>query len=808
MNLFPNQGVINAARSIAIAMVATTLLLAPTEQAQANGLGPSTFVDGSCNIGDSTPANHLTPETAFVIDTVDKLWEVGDCDLPTQTVYFKITTNLDVYHANFAPTQSPIGYSTSSLIDSFSGVIDGQGFEVSASMATNHGVGLFAYLDSATVSNLVIKGSFSTTTVTNSSDHSAGGLAVKTGGSVSLVSISNQSTVSGFRYVGGLVGYSLGPINLARANNSGAVSARGEHVGGLVGWGNSTATIAASSNAGELTSSGNVGGLAGWIQGAVSITGSMNSAQINASQFYVGGILGRGGSTAALSDLTNSGLISASGFSYVGGIAGFVNGTLTISDSVNSGDVVAKDNSGGLVGYSSGVSNFSGVTNTGNVTGQQFLGGIAGYLNERVEFSKAINEGNVNGSQAVGGIVGFTANNKNLAFYQVRTSGDITGTGDTGGIVGVAGGLLGLDQVLVQSSVNGGSNAGGAVGYAYLSVAVTDSAVVGSVTGGTRQGPWVGVLNNNALISIDTSFTTTSGSVPNGVYGARYQSSVLVLTGGISGAASFTSSDISDAESASSTAALYTGWNFVSTWGFGTCEENSGLPMLRVFGQVGTFYAAGCYTAPAPQAPAVEAPAPVYSGPLVASVTSAVAGGSVTLSGSRLDTVTRVFAGALEILIADSYASALRLLVPLEANPGTYDLILVSSFGTLTFQGGITITAEQAPEGALTVSERARSWISKSLRMPSFTDGQTALTGAQKSWLDERLAGSGLTKVVCTSVVVESMTIHQKTQVRKLAKLACEQATRSLRSQASVWYQTKATVRQGFVGKVLLTIKG
>jgi hypothetical protein len=808
VKVFPSSAIQSAARALTVAMVAATLILHPTAQAEANGLGQTTFVDGSCNIEDSTPTNHLTPETAFVIDTVDKLWEVGDCDLPSQTVYFKITSNLDASLANFAPTQSPIGYSSSALIDSFSGVIDGQGFEVSVSMTTNHGAALFAYIDSATISDLVITGAFSTTTVTNSADHGAGGLAVKTNGVVNLISISNQSVVSGFRYVGGLVGYAVGPIDISLGANEGTLSGRGEHVGGLFGWGNSTATIADSSNTGELTSNGNVGGLAGWIQGAVAVEDSMNSGQINASQFYVGGIVGRTGSTAHFQNTTNSGQIAASGFSYVGGISGYVSGTLTISNSVNSGDITAKDNSGGLVGYSSGVSNFSGVTNTGNVTGQQSLGGIAGYIGQNVVFSAVVNHADIDGTQAIGGIIGTTPNNKRLTFAQIRTSGNVTGTGDTGGIVGVAGGVVNLDQVLVESAVGGGSNAGGAVGYANKSVFVSNSAVVGSVTGGSRQGPWIGALCCQAVVAIDNSYTTTPGSEANGVYGVRYFNNVAVFSGGITAASSFTSSDITSASSSASTSEFYNGWDFDSIWGFGTCEENSGLPMLRVFDQVGTFYSQGCYTSPPPQAPAADEPAPVYSGPRVSAITSVVAGSQVTLSGSRLETITKVYAGSLEIEIVDSRALALILLVPMEAEAGTYDLILVSGFGTLTFQSGITILAGEVPDVPPTLSEMAIRLISKSLRMPNFTRQQTVLTTSQTKWLEGHLSGSGLTKIVCTGVTSESMTMSQRIESRKRAKLACERSAEILGVMASVWYQTKSTVHEDYVGKVLLTIKG
>ena len=109
------------------ALFASTLVLSSAgSPASANGLGAGTYLDGACNISDSTPSNHLTAETAFDIDTVDKLWEVTDCSLPNATVYFKLTRDLDASTAIYSSTASPIGYNPSGS-SSFSGVLDGGG---------------------------------------------------------------------------------------------------------------------------------------------------------------------------------------------------------------------------------------------------------------------------------------------------------------------------------------------------------------------------------------------------------------------------------------------------------------------------------------------------------------------------------------------------------------------------------------------------------------------------------------------------------------------------------------------------------
>ena len=73
--------------------------------------------------------------------------------------------------------------------------------------------------------------------------------------------------------------------------------------------------------------------------------------------------------------------------------------------------------------------------------------------------------------------------------------------------------------------------------------------------------------------------------------------------------------------------------------------------------------------------------------------------------------------------------------------------------------------------------------------------------------MKESLEDSGLTKIVCTGVIMESMSMHQKIQVRKLAKATCVEAAKYL-GESSVWYQSKLTTKAAYVRKVMVTFKG
>jgi hypothetical protein len=104
------------------------------------------------------------------------------------------------------------------------------------------------------------------------------------------------------------------------------------------------------------------------------------------------------------------------------------------------------------------------------------------------------------------------------------------------------------------------------------------------------------------------------------------------------------------------------------------------------------------------------------------------------------------------------------------------------------------------------LSSAARNLIGKSKMMPAFPADETEFSAGQLSWLADRLEGSGLTRIVCTGLTTNSMTTHQRIQVRKLAKATCAEAAQLL-GESSVWYQSKLTSAARHVGKVMITFK-
>lgn len=617
-----------------------------------------TYNDRVCNLGD--PADHLSSETAFEISSADQLWEITDCVSNSATVFFKLANDIDVSSAASAPTQSPIGFVSSALQYAFLGVLDGGNKTIhSVEMTTSsYGVGLLAHLGHATISNLAIDGSFTTTTtetVSNAKLHAAGALAIRSSGHIALISISNRASVTGHQSVGGLVGYVGNSLNVSSSRNLATISASSQYAGGLIGWAFGGSNIINNSqNTGAVSASSAVGGLVGLTRENTKIEASHNTGRVSATGNYGGGLVGRGNKETEIVTSYNTGPISAS--QYVGGLVGDVSGNAQISSSRNTGTVSGSRNYvGGLVGAVSGNANFLHSQNSGRVAGSRdggsftgVVGGLVGKVGQEVRVTSSFNAGEISSdANQVGGLVGWSE--QDAFFMDSYNVGVVRANGVAGGLIGFVG------------------------------------------NGGTGNGDLR--IENSYGLTMPTGDYTTDPLAPNVV-----GSSTVLTSYAFSSSNLVSGSSIAQMQSA----ALYSGWDFNDTWGFGTCTENNGLPMLRIFAQVGSYYTSGCYTAPVPEsaeAPApAPAPAPVYSGPVIDRALTVQAGTEATFTGNRLASVTAAFVGDVQLLVVAAESQSLVLEVASSLSPGTYDLVIQSSVGTLTFQQGLTVLASSTEE--------------------------------------------------------------------------------------------------------------
>ena len=196
---------------------------------------------------------------------------------------------------------------------------------------------------------------------------------------------------------------------------------------------------------------------------------------------------------------------------------------------------------------------------------------------------------------------------------------------------------------------------------------------------------------------------------------------------------------------------------------------------------------------------------PSYAGPTLAlSKAEGVSGTKFELSGTKLGIVTKVLIADLEIEIISQSDGQLSLMLPVTLEAGTYDLILVSSFGSLSVIDAVRVR-KASVESSL--PDLSKLMVGKTKSLPNFVTGQKSLSTKQSAWLKDNLEGSGLTKIVCTGVIMESMTMAQKIQVRKLAKATCVEAAKYL-ANPSIWYQSKLTTKAAYIRKVMVTFKG
>ena len=297
----------------------------------------------------------------------------------------------------------------------------------------------------------------------------------------------NTGTISGYQYVGGIVGTSSGTVD--DCHNTGSVSGTGGTIGGVAGLGS---TIINSSNTSNVVSgNGYAGGIAGQINSEISdcwntgdvfsdknasvggVVGSFKGTTLEDSyntgnvtgKTNVGGVCGLVDNGGQIIRCNNTGTVKAAftttSSTYIGGVAGRITSG-SVTQSYNTGSVNTASNSnkyvGGVVGriYTRGYVEKS--YNIGNVYGGECVGGVAGYLPNDTDYvSNCYNTGAVSGTKYVGGIVGqlYRTGTSVTTSYNVGT---VTGTSYRGGAVGSGGTVT--NSYYLDTCISGGTNKG------------------------------------------------------------------------------------------------------------------------------------------------------------------------------------------------------------------------------------------------------------------------------------------------------------------------------------------------------------
>ncbi|HUW26803.1 MAG TPA: MBG domain-containing protein [Gallionella sp.] len=283
---------------------------------------------------------------------------------------------------SFQGSFAPVGNQTTR----FTGSFDGLGHTISdltINRPTTDYVGLFGYVQNATISNVGLVG----------------------------------GSVTGNYYVGGLAGR-------------------------LDAFGGGTTSISNSYAAGNVTGDRFVGGLTGYLytyNGTISISNSYASSSVSGDK-YVGGLAGRlyadNGASISISNSYATGSVTGS---FSGGLAGDVyagpSSIVSISNSYATGNVTGNSFVGGLMGYfyaNNATASISNSYATGSVTGSS-AGGLAGgmyaYLGATASIDNSYATGSMTGSNDAGGLVGWLAADTNgtasisNSFWDIQTTG-------------------------------------------------------------------------------------------------------------------------------------------------------------------------------------------------------------------------------------------------------------------------------------------------------------------------------------------------------------------------------------------------
>ena len=242
----------------------------------------------------------------------------------------------------------------------------------------------------------------------DSSDNDYKGLFGYVGSSGKIEKLSVSGSVSGNRYVGGVVGLNSGIVE--NCYNIGKVSGN-RYVGGVVGYNGTGATVSNCYNTGTITGTDDyVVGVVGYNRGTVK--NCHNIGEVSGNR-YVGGVVGSN-NNGRVENCHNTGSVTGTD-DYVGGVVGYNYGSVT--NCYNTGSVSGPGNQvGGVVGYN--ISSVTNCYNTGSVsgTGNQ-VGGVVGYndggrVGGRVE--NCYNTGEVSGNSYVGGVVGDNSSSGNV----------------------------------------------------------------------------------------------------------------------------------------------------------------------------------------------------------------------------------------------------------------------------------------------------------------------------------------------------------------------------------------------------------
>ncbi len=407
----------------------------------------------------------------------------------------------------------------------FQGTYDGNNkklekFTVSGNVDAS--VGLFAYVNNATLKNIkVVNAAVTGTNTTGILTGRCIGTTLIDGCSLDGGQVTGRNSVGFIAHIHANVkvkGCSVKDINVVTADSG----ADANNQGGVVGYAGGNSSIESCNTS-----------------GTIQFTGA-NSGSAR------GGIVGKLDSTGSVEECTNGAAVTNALTNNTGGIAGaLVNGS--ISKCVNAGNVTGKAYVGGIVGDASSTAVICFIEScrtNATVSGTaNCVGGIVGRALNGVVVNSCYAKGSVSGRYDVGGLIGLMqVNNAGtgtlcraymydcLANMNVTSTRDSDGDCRTGGAVGSV--QISQDQfvaidncgVLGVTMTASYAKVGGFVGWTNNSKTAERLVIrncytmVGSVPGSANYGGFVGYAQGNGELHFDYYVAEdTNSNIASGV---------------------------------------------------------------------------------------------------------------------------------------------------------------------------------------------------------------------------------------------------------------------------------------------------
>jgi uncharacterized repeat protein (TIGR02543 family) len=388
------------------------------------------------------------------------------------------------------------------------------------------------------------------------------------------------------------------------------------------------------------------------------------------------------------------------------------------------------ESTGGLAQLGSGNITIQSVANFASISGAYRVGGLIGFVEEStLSILQSFNSANVTASAGyVGGLVGLnrvmSPNSRTSNVTDSFNTGLISaGVGNAGGLVGITAGTGSLAMNLNSSYntgtvISGNANKDGLLmkgsGTTLTTTSFTSQSSLHASTtaladfkqalnlaGFDFTNTWgFGLFTENAGLPILRSNSSATSFLPDGPgYLVSFDSS---------GGSSVSSSIFNSTNPIQIPANPNLSGSTFAGWSLATSGQPVTFPYAPGTSAAVTLYAQWTLN-PSPTPIESSAPAPVYSGPVIDSALNVQAGTEATFTGKRLASVTAAFVGDIQLLVVAAESQSLVLEVPRSLSPGIYDLVIRSSFGTLTFQQGLTVLASSTEEAETETSAESES---------------------------------------------------------------------------------------------------